>query len=229
VPARLKSLFERSFPNWTIVSDEAPDLSDCRYVANFLDLSGYVEAGRNDAYLRADADLANRLRARYDEHGYRRVIGISWRGGSGPVDKRARSIPLDTLDALIGETDALFVNLQHGAASDLAELSARHRNFLVDEDLDPMGDLDQFAAQVPAMDLVVSVNNTTANLAGGLGRPTLCMVPRITQWWWGVQGTSTPWYPTMRLIRQTTPGDWNQVVGDVKSALDESVAGRGGE
>ena len=77
-----------------------------------------------------------------------------------------------------------------------------------------MLNLDGLAALIAACDVVVTVSNTTAHLAGALGVPTLLMLPysRGSLWYWHEGRDDSPWYPSIRIVRQRSPGDWDDVV-----------------
>lgn len=92
----------------------------------------------------------------------------------------------------------------------------------VDPEVDSLLDLDLYAAQVAAMDLVVTVSNTAAHMAGALGAPTWLMLPRgngLLWYWLLCQGEHCPWYPSMRVFRQERAGDWSGMVRQVGQAL----------
>jgi len=78
------------------------------------------------------------------------------------------------------------------------------------------------ASVIMGLDLVITVDTSAAHLAGALGRPVWLLLPAIgCDWRWGVSGETTPWYPSMRLIRQTTPGDWAGVLAQVRAELGD--------
>ena len=79
--------------------------------------------------------------------------------------------------------------------------------------------MDRFAAQVAAMDLVISIDNSTAHLAGALGRTTWTLLPAVTDWRWQIQRNDTPWYPSMRLFRQSALFEWTEVICAVANGL----------
>ncbi len=85
------------------------------------------------------------------------------------------------------------------------------------DDLDLFGDIDGLAALITACDRVVSVSNTTAHLASALGIPTAVVVPfgNGQLWYWGNDGTRTPWYPSARIFRQREAGQWDDVLASV--------------
>jgi ADP-heptose:LPS heptosyltransferase len=80
-------------------------------------------------------------------------------------------------------------------------------------------DFADTAALIEALDLVISVDTAVAHLAGALGRPIWMLNRTDTDWRWGVSGETTPWYPTMRLFRQTTSGDWAAPMAAIEAAL----------
>ena len=85
---------------------------------------------------------------------------------------------------------------------------------------DPMvADLDAFAAQVAALDAVVTISNTTAHMAGGLGVTTLLMLDTIPIWYWRMEREDSPWDSSLKLFRQRRPSDWAEVIGRVEEAV----------
>ena len=90
------------------------------------------------------------------------------------------------------------------------------------------GKLDSFtdtAAIIEAMDLVIAVDTSVIHLAGALGKQARVLIPRVPEWRWGLKGEISPWYPTVRVLRQATDGDWTPVVArlteDVRRAVME--------
>jgi ADP-heptose:LPS heptosyltransferase len=66
---------------------------------------------------------------------------------------------------------------------------------------------------------VITSDSGIAHLAGALGRPVWLLLARTPEWRWGLTGERTAWYPTMRIFRQNSTGDWKSVVEAVKAAL----------
>ena len=91
-----------------------------------------------------------------------------------------------------------------------------------DKEIDSLKDLDGFAAQVAAMDLIVSISNTTVHVAGALGVPAWVLLPNAPMWRWMIDRDDTPWYPLVRLFRQNKRGDWPGVMEKVTVALGGS-------
>ena len=92
------------------------------------------------------------------------------------------------------------------------------------DEADPLGDLDAFAAKVAALDLVISIGNATVHLSRALGVPTWCLVPFVPQWRWGIAGETTPWYPSVQIIRQTAGYDWTSALAETANRLKAFIA-----
>ena len=73
------------------------------------------------------------------------------------------------------------------------------------------------------MDLVISVDTAPAHLAGALGAPVWTLLPFNSDWRWMLDRDDSPWYPSMRLFRQETPGDWEGVFQEVETALRNEI------
>src|SRR5262249_34236678 len=99
--------------------------------------------------------------------------------------------------------------------------------------VNPLGELDAYAAQVAAMDFVVSSSNTGAHVAGALGLPTVCMVPfslgRGRRWYWFAEQARCPWYPSLTTISQRTDGEWIDVIRDAGLRLLDFLVERKGK
>lgn len=218
--ARLVPLLARSFPN-LMVTGEKYEGTD---IAAHLPISSLMRLFRNSAadfsrtaspFLIADAGLVNEFRARYAAD--KKRIGIAWHTASRKAG-RTRSIPLPELAPLFAAAGGgvQWVNLQYGDARALeAEIAAAAAPIVTDRSVDQMRDMDRFAAQIAALDCVITIDNTTAHLAGALGIPTFLLLPAVPNWRWLLGRADSPWYPTLRLFRQQTAGDWRSAVREV--------------
>ncbi|MCH7555822.1 MAG: tetratricopeptide repeat protein [Planctomycetes bacterium] len=152
------------------------------------------------------------------------LVGISFRSGNSQEGQK-RSIGLEHWGPILKVKGARFVNLQYGECS--RQLQAAYERFgveiLKDERIDPLRDLESFAAQVAAMDVVISVDNSTVHFAGALGVEVWTMLPTVPDWRWGLEGDRTQWYPTMRLFRQAERGEWKPVISRVARELTSSI------
>lgn len=161
-------------------------------------------------------------RWRVPEEGELRV-GLCWTGNLRNPHNEVRQIPYETLGPLLGIPGARFYGLQIWAD----KRGARVGSDLVD--LAPhIDDFADTAAMVDQMDLVITVDTSIAHIAGALGKPVWTMLARVPDWRWGRSGEATPWYPSMRLFRQTRSGEWSDVVERVADALREAAADHAG-
>jgi tetratricopeptide (TPR) repeat protein len=143
-------------------------------------------------------------------------IGLVWAGNPRHENDHNRSMPASYLAPLVASARASFYSLQVPAApQDLAALPPGRVN-----DLAPaLGDFADTAAVIENLDLVVSVDTAVAHLTGALGKPVWLLLPYVPEWRWLLDREDSPWYPTMRLFRQQSAGDWAGVVERVKVAL----------
>ncbi len=130
------------------------------------------------------------------------------------LERRKRSIPTELWEPIFTKEGAQFINLQYGDASeDAEEVRDRFGITLHDwEQGDPLIDIDNFAAKIAALDLVISVGNATVHLAGAVGTPAWTLLPMIPSWRWMIRGSESPWYKHVRLFRQPARKDWAPVL-----------------
>lgn len=228
---RLVDLFARSFP---ALGFHAKPSSPQSLVADGLQSDVCMPAGSLPAifrpdlsaftgkpYLVADSSKVSHWRTRLDALPGKLKIGISWRGGIDSRAHRARSIPLEVLSGLLNRKDATFINVQYGAhAEEIDCYNDTAQNRIVSfSDIDPLQDMDNFAAMLSALDLVISVDNSTVHLAGALGVKTWVLLPLHADWRWLRAREDTPWYSSVRVFRQVNAG-WEEAVENVARALD---------
>jgi ADP-heptose:LPS heptosyltransferase len=181
--------------------------------------TGAAFAVTTSPYLIADQAERQQLRKRYSDGG--RIAGLAWYTNNRKTG-RFRSIALAQLGPLISRSSMKWVSLQYGEPDRLEnEAALAGVPILIDRTVDQLSDMDRFAAQVAAMDLVITIDNSTAHLAGALGVPVWVMLPFEPDWRWMLHREDSPWYPSMRLFRQPEPGDWGSVIKNVEGALDE--------
>jgi tetratricopeptide (TPR) repeat protein len=177
-------------------------------------------------YLFADPELVASWRERLQAvHGFR--IGINWRGRPGPGSWCRRDLPLSLFGSLAAVPNVRLISLQVGATSD--ELAQVREQFSIMDFGDALdgnhGAFMDTAAIMMNLDLVITSDTAVPHLAGGLGVPVWTALPFAPDWRWMLNRTDSPWYPTMRLFRQPTAGDWESVFRDIDWALRELAAG----
>lgn len=157
-------------------------------------------------------------------------IGLVWAGNARQHDvdsyrvDRRRSMRLESLAPLLTRPDVQFVSLQKGQA-------AGELDYLPDSirPLDVMAEIEDFsdsAALVAQLDLVITVDTSVAHLAGALGKPVWILSRYDGCWRWGLTGEGSKYYPSARLFRQTSPGDWGGVVARIAGSLDGFISSR---
>jgi tetratricopeptide (TPR) repeat protein len=171
----------------------------------------------NIPYLAADdahlAKWAQRI-----GHLARPRIAVAWAGNPDHLNDRNRSMALAKLKPLFA-TPARFLSIQRDLPeADASVLAAEPRVTHLGGDLDDFADT---AAVIALSDLVIAVDTAVVHLAGAMGRPVWVLTPFAPDWRWGLEGESTPWYPTARLFRQTTLGDWDGIVARAGAELSQ--------
>jgi tetratricopeptide (TPR) repeat protein len=148
-------------------------------------------------------------------------VGIVWRGNPRHKNDRNRSVPLTAFAPLASVAGVHLVSLQKGPArEEIAPFKAQHPLLEWDDRADRGdGSFLDTAAVVTALDLVISVDTAAVHLAGALGVPVWCALPAIPDWRWLLGRDDSPWYPTLRLFRQTRPGDWTGVFARMAEEL----------
>jgi tetratricopeptide (TPR) repeat protein len=157
-------------------------------------------------------------------------VGIVWQGNPKHRNDRIRSAPLAIFAHLAQLDGVQLISLQKGAGREqLPAFTAKYSVFdwgaRADEGTGSLADL---AAVIKSLDLVVTVDTAPAHLAGALGVPVWVAVPLVPDWRWLLDREDSPWYPTMRLVRQTRNGDWDDVFARIARAIVEFRANRHG-
>jgi Flp pilus assembly protein TadD len=153
----------------------------------------------------------------------RPLVALHWQGNprTEQLFCRGRSFPLEILAPLFSSSSISLLSLQKGPGSEQLDTCSFRGVFVACQpQLDPVWDFVQIAAVLMQCELVITSDSALAHLAGALGRPTWLLLPFSPDWRWGLQGSSTFWYPSLRLFRQPCPGDWPSVVSDLQHALD---------
>ncbi|HEY1982371.1 MAG TPA: tetratricopeptide repeat protein [Xanthobacteraceae bacterium] len=219
VPAELKPLMAVFGGAGTIIArGETPPPFDVHCPLGSLPLALGTELATVPApipYLAADPTRHAKWSARIE--GLRRPrVAIAWSGNASHDNDRNRSIAFGRLTPLF-DAPAAFVSVQRDLRnSDAAALAGENRVTNIGSELDDFSDT---AAVLALCDLVIAVDTAVVHLAGAMGRPVWVLVPFAPDWRWGLTGETTPWYPTARLFRQTSPGYWDSVIARAAAEL----------
>jgi tetratricopeptide (TPR) repeat protein len=147
-------------------------------------------------------------------------IALAWAGNPSHLNDRNRSVPFAKLAPLLS-IPARFVSIQRDVrGEDAVALAGDSRVTNLGAELDSFADT---AALIAQCDLVIAVDTAVAHLAGAMGRPLWMLLPFAPDWRWTLDGETSPWYPTARLFRQTSLGDWDGVIARVGDALKRFV------
>jgi Flp pilus assembly protein TadD len=228
---RLEPLFRRSFDGIEFISRKTATAAVLDRLA--IDYQVFMGSlgrwfrpslasfSRRPGFFRADQAQVSAMRDQYRRRlGDRLLVGISWMGGVGAAH-RMRSIPLVAWSPILQQSDVGLIDLQYGDhASELATVrDALGVEILHDDEVDPLRDLDRFAAQTAAMDLVISIDNSTVHMAGALNVPVWIMLPAVPDWRWLLNRSDSLWHASARLFRQATPGEWSSVINRAADEL----------
>ena len=225
VQPRLRALFARSFPQAQVIA-RRPGKPQAGVHDFHVPMSGLGEFLRNDltafpahrGYLVADPTRRGHWRSRLLGLGAGLKVGISWRGGTDVTDRGQRSIPLADWRPVLRLRRASFVSLQYGDCREEIE-AMRAQGFPIAHWQEAVDDMDESAALLCELDLVISVTTTAIHLAGALARPTWVLVPARPGWRYLLEGERLPWYPAARMLRQGALGDWTPVMARVAEDL----------
>jgi tetratricopeptide (TPR) repeat protein len=234
---RLAPLFSRSFPDvvvhggyqnepaaWLAASGGADVQLACGSLPQILrpDEAGFPG---HAAYLVPDDLLVQKWRGRYAGLGDGLKVGLTWKGGGNELNRLRRSIDLVDWAPLLSFEGVEFINIQYGDCHEEIQDIQKSSGITVHDwpDADPLRNLDDFAAQLSALDLVIAIDNSTAHLAGALGVPAWVLLSRVADWRWMLEREDSPWYPGVSLIRQTRDDDWDCVIKTASIKLRERL------
>jgi Flp pilus assembly protein TadD len=158
------------------------------------------------------------------QHGRARpfLIGVAWQGNPEHEGDRWRSFPLARLLPLADRPGVRLISLQVGEGRDQV-CSLGDRFPVIDLPTRRGRDFSETAAIMCLLDLVITPDTAVAHLAGGIGLRVWVAIPYSSDWRWLSGRDDSPWYPTMRLFRQTTLGEWDDVFHRISAALDNEL------
>lgn len=223
---RLVPILRRTFEGVDVRTrgvDDTESLVEADVVASFETLGFHLAKTAEDMTcsfvpLRADPVVVASLRELYRRETAGSLVGISWWSSSGKKD-----LPnLKNWSLLLSRDLTTFVSLQYEYNEIVSDLEALREiacgRLIHDPSVDQFVDLDRFAAQVAALDAVVTVSNTTIHVAGDLGIPAILIRDDRPYGMWPISGP-TPWYPGMTILyKEDRP--WPTVFAEARERLD---------
>lgn len=220
---RFAPWFERSFPGLKVA--RGGESFGIDYHIKIGDLGALFrrsveEFPKHTGYMTCDKERAAHFRRRLSPGP---IVGICYKStaSAGPH----KSIPLDQWGPILGIPGVTFVDLQYEGTEQERNSHAPLLNHL--PDLDLINDMDGLAALIGACDMVISISSVTAHMAGAMGKPCHAFIPSRAgrMWFWGIQGADCPWYPSVKLFRQSSDGKWAQAIEQVAAQLGNIVNG----
>lgn len=170
-------------------------------------------------YLNIGTDLIAHWKQKIGVKGFK--IGICWQGSTGKADA-GRSFSISHLESMSRIPGVRLISLHKGeGAAQLQDLPEGMTVETFDLDAGPDAFVDT-AAAINCCDLIISSDTAVAHLAGALGVNTWIAIKHIPDWRWMLDRNDSPWYPTMRLFRQDTHGDWDGVFSRIADAIRRS-------
>ncbi|HEY1796447.1 MAG TPA: tetratricopeptide repeat protein [Stellaceae bacterium] len=215
----------RLFDHW----DSCPEYAAYCALSGLPRLAGTNGAASPDGspYLQPDAARLAAWSKRLDAMspaGYRR-IGIVWAGRPTHRNDRRRSIDLRQLAPLSTLPGVTFFSLQKGASqAQIGRYWGRAPLVNLGPEIRDYGDT---MAIIECLERVVTVDTSVGHLAGAMARPVSIMLPYAPDWRWGLGSDTTPWYRSVRLVRQDVRRDWSTVIESIAESLREAPAGDG--
>ena len=183
--------------------------------------SGFIEGG----YLSVSDELVKYWKDWIDAQGFQSTkIGINWQGNPEHHADVYRSIPLKHFQPLADLKDVSLINLQFGfGVEQLSDCGfADQVNRLPDHVDRTEGAFTDTVAILKNLDHVVTSDTAIAHLAGACGVPVTMIVGKVPDWRWLMDSATTPWYPSMRIVRQTELGDWNAPMMKAATLVSEA-------
>jgi hypothetical protein len=157
------------------------------------------------------------------------TIGLVWAGRPEHHNDGNRSCRLQDLEPLRQLAQAGFVSLQKGPAAE--QIAGSWAEGRIADIGSALSDFTDTAGALANIDLLITVDTAVAHLAGAMGMPVWVLIPFIPDWRWGMRRDDTPWYPKMRLFRQTEPKQWRPVIEriahEIRFKKDPYPAGAG--
>jgi Flp pilus assembly protein TadD len=147
-------------------------------------------------------------------------IGLNWAGSLFPLSNRKRTVGLAAMAPFATIPGALFYSLQKGAGAEEAKSPPRGMD-LIDHSA-ALTDFAETAALMSCLDMIITCDTSVAHAAGALSVTTHVLLPFCPDWRWHLARSDSPWYPTLRLHRQPTPGDYNTPIHDLARQLTDS-------
>lgn len=219
-PAAMHALLRTMSPTLTLIADDAPT-PDYDFQVGLMSLPTLFGTTLRTIpsypqYLQADPVRLARWKERIGDEGFK--VGIAWQGS---VRANLRSFPLAVAVERLGQLPGVrIISLQKHAGLEQLEALPPGAVETLGEDFDPGPDaFVDTAAAMASCDLFITTDTSVVHVAGGLGVPTWVAVPYVGDWRWLERGADCPWYPSVKVHRQRSRGDWTSVFDEMAKPL----------
>jgi tetratricopeptide (TPR) repeat protein len=236
---RLIPIFTRSFPQAKMIFKNSAAASQLEKDNSFIQvgfsgLGKYLRANIHDfptiqPYIKPDNHHSNLFQTEFKQGTNDIVVGLSWKTifGTNPLQPSTlpKSLPLEELATCLGQTQGIrFVCLQYLATDADIKMFEKYakKPLHIPKNLDLYYDLEGLVAATHACDFIITSSNVTAHIAGGLGKKCYVLLPKRGTglvWFWGGKHSTTPWYPSLHLLRQTHKNNWNTPLNALHSLI----------
>ena len=223
IDEKLKLIFQESFPNikvFTPHEEWSKEHFDCHLPIGSLGKFFRKELPsfpKSNNYLTIVPKNSNKQKLQ---------CGLSWRSINS-VEGDLKSISLEKLLPILKNENINFFNVQYTDEKNNVDIFNQQNNLKIInlEDLDPFNDLYHLCQYLKSFDLLLTISNTTAHLAGALGIPTILMLPKnIGKLWYWANSTNNQslWYPTVKIFKQNEENDWDSVISEINQYIKEN-------
>ena len=225
---KLHSLIKASnIDNFPLSLEQAKERKDGQWIP-LLSIPKHLEVNpknpiAKDPYIKTDLNHREKWQNLLKDYP-RPIVGIHWQGNPSIEKGRlsGRSLPLESFGKLTEFPDISLLSLQKGAGSEqIKDCSFQQRFVSCQSQVNETWDFLETAAIIQNCDLIITNDTAIAHLSGGLGQITWLLLHKTPEWRWGLEGTESFWYPSIRIFRQKEHGNWSELMDRVKIALKQ--------
>jgi tetratricopeptide (TPR) repeat protein len=175
-------------------------------------------------YITVGRQLVRKWEERIQDNRSKFNIGLVWAGDLRHPRVQYRSCSIEAFQPLSELDGITLFSLQKGDAAKAAKGPAEGMKII--DYTEAVSDFADAAACMENLDLIISVDTAAAHLAGAIGKPVWTLLPFVPEWRWLLDREDSPWYPTMRIFRQPSPGDWKSVITHVADEIKRTIRDR---
>jgi tetratricopeptide (TPR) repeat protein len=226
---RLVPLFKRSLHKDITYKNDKTFISENDYdchipiasLANFFRFDATQFQKTSKGHLKHDKEKTNQINSILVKDNKTKIIGISWKTTSIKELAKFRNIPLMELVEKISKPNIKFINIQYGDTEEeiLKVKEKMNIDIFTFKEIDNFNDLDSLASLMALCDKIVTIDNSTAQLAGSLGLDTGLLLSSAPDVRWGYQGSSCLWYESIKIYRQKKLGEWSDPLEHLEQDL----------